>query len=177
MRIQVPFLLAAFISLCACSSVEKYRESIESTTQAWEEQQQSLKAFQQRLNLSMNDWKASYAEAQISPLDLEGLSEGTLAKLDSLGKACKGFGPKLTSLEERLQIFLVSEWLENQKYLDQLNEGLETGKLMGDVASQLSIIETVLVSAKDSLGDWDQELQQLSSGGTEACAAFGRVVQ
>lgn len=177
MRTQVSVLLAIVISLSACTSVEQYRESIETTSEAWEEQQKSLKAFQQRLTQSMNDWKASYVEAQVSPLDLEGLSEGTLIRLDSLGTACKAFGPKLTSLEERLQIFLVSEWLENQKYLDQLNEGLETGKLMGDAASQLSIIETVLESAKDSMGDWDQQLQLLSTQSTETCAAFGRVVQ
>ncbi|MEM1220301.1 MAG: hypothetical protein AAGH79_15375 [Bacteroidota bacterium] len=177
MRTQGFTLLAIFLFLGACSSTEQYRESIEATTQAWNEQQINLKAFQDRLDQSMKDWKASYASAQVSPLDLEGLSEGTLVKLDSLGKACKSFGPKLTSLEERLQIFLASEWLENQKYLDQLNEGLQSGKLMGDAASQLSIIETVLTSAKDSMGDWDQQLQRLSAQSTEACAAFGQVVQ
>ena len=177
MRTQAFLLLAIFLFLTACTSVEQYRESIETTSQAWDTQQKEIKSFQERLTQSMNDWKASYAQAQVSPLDLEGLSEGTLSKLDSLGKACKAFGPKLTSLEERLQIFLVSDWLENQKYLDQLNEGLATGKLMGDAASQLSIIETVLTSAKDSLGDWDQYLQQLSAQSTEACASFGRVVQ
>lgn len=175
---NIPHFLLAILWLCvSCTSIEQYRESIETTTQQWSDGQQQLKSFQTRLDQAHADWKSAFAQAQRSPLDLQDLPEPTLNKLDSLGKACRAFGASFTSLEERLQVHLVSEWLENQKYLDQLNEGLETGKLMGDAASQLAIINQVILATNDSLASWNHSLQELAAKSQTTCASFGDVIQ
>ncbi len=157
------FLFFLVISFVACSGgVEKYAGAINGVASNWESTTETFTGFVENLNSEKEKFNKIKSEMTVP----EDASEDMMTKLKGMMSTFAEQGNVFSKLTEQTNGF-AKEWQEKSKDLTALKEGLEAGKIEGDVQAKIDGLSDMISTAKEKVGGWEEMLagasKQISS--------------
>ncbi len=139
--------------LLSCAGVEQYRAGIEALSTDWTAATASVTELASNITSSLSDYSKMAGQYK--------LSDDVLAKLkpdqkstwetaqNDFVQSLQGFAPIRTEIAE-----FTKTWGEESTKVQALTDGLASGKLEGDVNTQVNDLNTLIAQAKDKVTAW-----------------------
>lgn len=161
-------LLPAFIIACG-GGVEQYRASVETLVTQWDSTTASVTELSSNISNDLSEISKSASELTISEeamakMKPEQVTEWQTAQ-QNFTQSLQGYAPLRTEIGE-----FTKAWGEEATKVQSLKEGLESGQLPADVATQVDSLNTLITQAKENVATWQAkyaEVKAAAMGGLE----------
>ncbi|RJE75064.1 hypothetical protein BGP76_18295 [Reichenbachiella sp. MSK19-1] len=159
--------------LYSCSSVDKYRVSIETLSTEWQITAQDASDLSVLASQEISDWKSMYHGMYAELSDT--LDDHTMAKVNVLKKACLAHGDVLLEVQEIMDGKIKD--IENVGLdIQELMLVLENGEASADIDDKIQSAEGLITSYQSSIQEYRSIIDSTKVSCTETCRDFSLLV-
>jgi hypothetical protein len=165
------FILFLFaISFLACDNIGQYKDAITTLAGDWDKTTASVTGFADMLKGEQVNFLQMFATMKNIPAETkEKLGEAGTASLNELQISMLKHDNTFNSLISEVNEF-IGQWTEKGAEVTALKEGLENGKIEGDVMSKISSLTEMITNGQNKLEGWTGSLNTVKEA---AAANFG----
>jgi hypothetical protein len=161
------FLLPLLV--IACKGVEQHRAGIEELSGNWDATTKSITDFQAMVSADMTNYTKALAAMQpddatrmkMTPVQVTTWEASQKTVTDALG----AYAP----LQKTVNDF-VATWSEKSAEVTALKDGLNSGKIEGDVNAKLTELNAMIATANENLTSWKAQYATIK-GSVDAAMA------
>ena len=159
---------AAFaVLLAACSNVGKYKPMIEELSANWDNTTSSVTDFVNQVTTVQSDMASMNKDLNVDAAVMENWDEATQSQFSQIQSTASTSMKNLSGLSSEVDAFMTS-WQEKSQELQALKDGLETGKLEGDVQGKIASLTAAANDASSKLEGWQTKLAEINASAANA---------
>jgi hypothetical protein len=166
-------ILVPVLFMLSCKNVEQYRAPIEALSADWEKSTTAVTEVGSMIGAVQSSLASLKDSFMIDPMKEAKMKPEMLDSLNSLKLAYATQVDGLMGLSSEVTSF-ASNWQTMSGKLAALKEGLATGKLEGDVISQVNELKNAAIDASAKAETWKLKL---TAAKDTAMAAFDMFMQ
>ncbi|HUR31465.1 MAG TPA: hypothetical protein VMZ69_08520 [Saprospiraceae bacterium] len=137
----------------ACKSVEKHREPIMKLSSDWDATTKDITDFQAMVSADLTTYTKSLAAVQPDDATRAKMTPQQVTVWEASQKTVTDALGSYAPLQKTINDF-VATWTEKSAEVTALKDGLEKGKLDGDVDAKIAELNAMNATARENLNAW-----------------------
>ncbi|MFQ5446816.1 MAG: hypothetical protein ACE5FF_07775 [Saprospiraceae bacterium] len=154
--------MALAMVFAACSNSAKFTDSINELASKWDATTAAVTEFSQTMKDAQSAWVETSNTMQVAPETMANWDETTKNKYNELQAAAQTNTTNLGSIASELEEFMV-QWSEQNNTMQDLKDGLASGKLSGDTEAKIAELTSAANNAATMLDGWKTKYQEVAS--------------
>ncbi len=159
----------------ACSNVGKFKPLIEELAANWDSTTASITDFTTNVKDSQAEWMNTLNEMQLAPEFMAKWKDDAKNKYTEIQTAAQTSSTDFAALASELDAF-IGTWQEKATDLQGLKDGLEAGKLEGDVQAKITDLTSAASDATTKLGEWTTKFEQVKASAASVKQMFDELM-
>ena len=146
------FLLPALL-LVACKSAEKHREPVMKLSSEWDATTKDITDFQATVSADLTNYTKTLAAVQPDDATRAKLTPQQVTVWEASQKTVTDALGSYAPLQKTINDF-VATWSQKSAEVTALKDGVEKGKLDGDVDAKIAELNAMNATARENLNAW-----------------------
>lgn len=169
------FLFALPLLLISCKGVEQYRAGIEELAGNWDTTTKAVTDFSASVSNDLTGYTQALAGVKLDDMVAKKLKPEQTASFEAAQKAVTDALGGYAPLQQTINDF-VKTWSEKAADVTALKDGLNAGKIDGDVTAKLAELGGLVTTANDNLKTWQDSYASVKGGVDTAMGALTQLM-
>ncbi len=168
-------LFALPLLMISCKGVEQYRAGIEELSGNWDNTTKAVTDFSGMVSSDLTNYTKALAGVKLDDAVAKKLKPEQTAAWDAALKGVTDALGAYAPLQQTINDF-VKTWSEKSAEVTALKDGLNAGKIEGDVTAKLAELGGLVTTAGDNLKAWQGSYGTVKGGVDSAMSALTQLM-